>query len=103
MFPEGTISRGQPLRALSGAGRLALKVPESRIVATAVTGAVDIVRFPKRPRVRVEFFEPSGGQVQPGESAVGITKRVTAEIRSLAPPAVPGRRKKATTLRGELD
>ena len=56
VFPEGTVSRGQPLRPLSGAGRLALAVPETHVVAVAVTGAVDIVRFPKRPRVRVEFF-----------------------------------------------
>jgi 1-acyl-sn-glycerol-3-phosphate acyltransferase len=102
VFPEGTISRGKPLRALSGVGRLALTVPSSRIVATAVTGAVDIVRFPKRPRIRVEFFEPSGGQAQPGESAIGVAKRVIADIRSVAPPAVPGRRIKAAALRADL-
>jgi 1-acyl-sn-glycerol-3-phosphate acyltransferase len=61
-----------------------------------VTGAVDIVRFPKRPRVRVEFFEPESGPAQPGESPVSLTRRTMAEIRAKAPFAVPGRRKKAT-------
>src|SRR3954447_11463777 len=58
VFPEGTISHGEVMRALSGAGRLALAAPEARIVAVSVTGAVDIVRFPARPRITVEFFEP---------------------------------------------
>lgn len=95
VFPEGTVSRGRPLRPLSGAGRLALAVPDTRIVCAAVTGAVDVVRFPKRPRIRVEFFDPAGGQPRPGESAIGLTRRLTAEVRAKAPYAVPGRRKKA--------
>lgn len=103
VFPEGTISRGQQLRALSGVGRLALTVPSARLVPTTVTGAVDIVRFPKRPRIRVEFFEPSGGQPQPGESAMGISKRVMAEIRAQAPPTIPGRRKTAAAMRAKLN
>ncbi len=103
VFPEGTISRGKQLRALSGVGRLALTVPTSRIVGAAVTGAVDIARFPKRPRIRVEFFEPTGGQPQPNETAIRISKRVVAEIRCMAPPTIPGRRKKAAELRAALD
>ena len=46
VFPEGTVSRGRALRPLSGAGRLALALPDTRLVCAAVTGAVDIVRFP---------------------------------------------------------
>ena len=99
VFPEGTVSRGKALRALSGAGRLALAVPEARIVCVGVTGAVDIVRFPKRPKVRVVFFEPSGGPPRDGETAVGLTKRLMAEVRAGAPHAVPGRRKKAAEFR----
>jgi 1-acyl-sn-glycerol-3-phosphate acyltransferase len=95
VFPEGTVSRGRPLRPLSGAGRLALAVPGTQVVCAAVTGAVDIVRFPKRPRVRVEFFAPSAGQPLPGESALRLTKRAMAEIREAAPYATPGRRRKA--------
>lgn len=91
VFPEGTISKGREMRALSGAGRLALAVPDARIVAVSITGAVDIVRFPKRPRIVVEFFEPSGGQPQAGESAMGLTRRVMDEVRKKAPPAVAGR------------
>jgi 1-acyl-sn-glycerol-3-phosphate acyltransferase len=99
VFPEGTISRGLPLRARSGAGRLAQEVPGTRIVSVAVTGAVDIVRFPTRPRIRVEFFVPAGGPLQPGESAAELVTRVLAEIRDRAPVALPGRRKKAAKYR----
>jgi 1-acyl-sn-glycerol-3-phosphate acyltransferase len=99
VFPEGTVSRGRPMRALSGAGRLALAVPGARVVAVRVIGAVDIVRAPRRPRLRVEFFEPSGGQARPDETAVALTKRTMAEVRAGAPYAVPGRRKKAAEYR----
>jgi len=93
IFPEGTISAGRTLRPLSGAGRLALAVPDSHVVCAAITGVVDIARFPKRPRIRVVFFEPEGGQAQPGESAVALTKRSMAEVRRLAPYVVAGRAK----------
>lgn len=91
VFPEGTISRGEVIRPLSGAARLALAVPAARIVAVSVTGAVDIARFPFRPRIRVEFFEPADGKPQPDESPIKLTRRVMAEIRAKAPPAAAGR------------
>ena len=95
IFPEGTVSRGRTLRPLSGAGRLALAVPETRVVCVAVIGAVDLIRFPHRPRIRVEFFTPAGGPAAPNESAIAFTRRATAEIRARAPHAVPGRARKA--------
>lgn len=94
VFPEGTISRGEVMRPRSGAGRLALAVPDARIVGVAVTGSVDIVRFPRRPRLTVEFFEPADGQAHDGESAMALTRRVMAEIRERAPFAVAGRRRR---------
>ena len=99
VFPEGTISRGTLLRARSGAGRLALAVPEARIVCVTVTGTVDIIRFPKRPHVQVEFFAPTGGQARPDESASDLIVRVMAEIRARAPVAIPGRRRTAARYR----
>jgi 1-acyl-sn-glycerol-3-phosphate acyltransferase len=99
VFPEGTISRGTFLRARSGAGRLALAVPEARIVSATVTGTVDIIRAPKRPHIRVEFFAPSGGQAHPGESASELIARLMAEIRARAPITIPGRRRTATKYR----
>jgi 1-acyl-sn-glycerol-3-phosphate acyltransferase len=69
IFPEGTVSRGRALRPLSGAGRIALAVPEAPILCAAITGAVDIVRFPKRPQIRVRFFEPDPDRAREGESA----------------------------------
>jgi 1-acyl-sn-glycerol-3-phosphate acyltransferase len=92
VFPEGTISRGEVMRPRSGAGRLALAVPDARIVAATVTGSVDIVRFPRRPRLVVEFFEPAAGQARDGESAMALTRRVMEEIRERAPFAAAGRR-----------
>ncbi|HEY2160462.1 MAG TPA: lysophospholipid acyltransferase family protein [Solirubrobacteraceae bacterium] len=101
VFPEGTISRGTFLRARSGAGRLALAVPEVRIVCVTVTGTVDIIRVPTRPRISVEFFAPTGGQAQPGESASDLIVRLMAEIRARAPIAIPGRRRTAARYRAK--
>lgn len=91
VFPEGTISRGEVTRALSGAGRLALAVPQARVVAARITGAVDIVRFPTRPRIRVAFFEPADGPPREGESALVLTRRVMDEVRGQAPYVRAGR------------
>ena len=94
IFPEGTVSRGRQMRFLSGAGRLALAVPGTRVLGVRVTGAVDIVRFPLRPAIRVEFFEPASGQPRPDDSAITLTRRIMTEVRAQAPAAVPGRAKK---------
>jgi 1-acyl-sn-glycerol-3-phosphate acyltransferase len=91
VFPEGTISVGRRLRARSGIGRLALEVPEARLVCVAVQGARDFARFPKRPRIHLRFFEPASGQTDPSETAAGLSERLLAEIRALAPPVDAGR------------
>ena len=85
IFPEGTRSLGRQLRARSGAGRLAQAVPEARIVCAAVSGTVDIARFPRRPRLKVTFFEPA--PAPPSESALELSARLTAELRAIAPVA----------------
>lgn len=91
IFPEGTISVGRTLRARSGVGRLALEVPDARIVCAAVTGTPDIARFPKRPKLHVRFFEPASGQTDGSESAAEIAERLVAEIRDIAPQVDAGR------------
>lgn len=91
VFPEGTISVGRKLRGRSGIGRLALEVPEARIVCATVEGTPDIARFPKRPKVRVRFFEPASGQTDPSEAPSALSERLIAEIRALAPPVDAGR------------
>ena len=91
VFPEGTISVGRTLRARSGIGRLALEVPEARLVCAMVQGCPDIARFPKRPRIRVRFFEPASGQTDPAESPADLSQRLLDEIRALAPPVDAGR------------
>lgn len=92
VFPEGTISRGAPLRARSGFGRLAEAVPEAQIVCVATRGVVDIVRFPRRPRIEVEFFTPREGGPRPGESPADLAVRLISEIRERAPEAAAGRK-----------
>ena len=78
------------MRPLSGAGRLALAVPQARVIAARVVGAVDIARFPHRPRIVVEFFEPAAGQPAEGESAVAADQaRHAGDPRA---GAVPSRR-----------
>jgi 1-acyl-sn-glycerol-3-phosphate acyltransferase len=94
IFPEGTRSLGRELRARSGFGRLAAAVPEAEVVCVAVTGTVDIPRFPKRPRVRIKFFSPAGGRLAHGEEAAALAVRLLEEIRGHAPIAVAGRRRK---------
>ena len=81
VFPEGTRSRGRELRARSGFGRLAQAVPEARILCVAIEGTVDIARFPKRPRIRVHFFEPAEGGLKENEGPVELSARLLAEIR----------------------
>jgi len=91
IFLEGTRSNGRPLRARSGLGRIAQAVPEAQIVCATVQGTVDLVRFPKRPRLQVRFFQPARGGLTAGESAGELTARLLAEIRASAPVIAYGR------------
>jgi 1-acyl-sn-glycerol-3-phosphate acyltransferase len=93
VFPEGTRSRGKVLRARSGIGRLALEVPEAKLVCVAIEGTSDLTGFPKRPKLRIRFFEPAGGQAQPGEGAGELAVRLLAEIRALVPPSISARKR----------
>src|SRR3954469_1315234 len=96
VFPEGTRSLGRTLRARSGVGRLAEAVPEAEVVCCTVTGTTDIAHFPKRrPKIRVRFFKPVGGGLQPGESAADLGVRLLEEIRADAPISAAGGRKKS--------
>jgi 1-acyl-sn-glycerol-3-phosphate acyltransferase len=99
VFPEGTRSLGCELRARSGVGRLAEAVPEATVVCVRTNGTVDVVRFPTRPTVTVEFYRPRDGQLRPGESAADFADRLVAELREGAPREIPGRRKTASKLR----
>lgn len=85
VFPEGTLSRGTNLRAKRGVSRLARACPGVPVVLIAVTGGTDLKRFPKRPRVTVEFFEPATGQPRPGEDDQDLAQRLLDEIRVKAP------------------
>lgn len=93
VFPEGTRSRGKALRARSGVGRLALEVPEAKLVCVAIEGTTGYTRFPRRPRISTRFFEPTGGQARPGEEPAELAARILAEIRELVPPVSLGRKR----------
>lgn len=93
VFPEGTRSRGEVLRARSGVGRLALEVPEAKLVCVAIEGTADLTGFPRRPRLRASFFAPASGQAQPGEEPGEIASRLLAEIRERVPPAISFRKR----------
>lgn len=93
VFPEGTRSRGEVLRPRSGVGRLALEVPEAKLVCVAIEGTSELTGFPRRPRLRTRFFEPSGGQAQPGEAPGEIAARLLAEIRAQVPPSISFRKR----------
>jgi 1-acyl-sn-glycerol-3-phosphate acyltransferase len=96
VFPEGTRSRGKVLRARSGLGRLALEVPEAHVTLVAIEGTSDLTGFPRRPRIRVRFFDPAGGQPRPDEDPAELSARLLAEIRALVPPSISYRKRAAT-------
>lgn len=93
VFPEGTRSRGKVLRARSGLGRLALEVPEAHVSLVAIEGTSDLTGFPRRPRIRVRFFDPVGGQPRPDEDPAELSARLLAEIRALVPPSISYRKR----------
>lgn len=93
VFPEGTRSRGEVLRARSGVGRLALEVPEAKLVCVAIQGTSDMTGFPRRPRLRTRFFEPAGGQARPGEEPAELAARLVAEIRETVAPSISFRKR----------
>jgi 1-acyl-sn-glycerol-3-phosphate acyltransferase len=93
VFPEGTRSRGEVLRPRSGLGRLALEVPEAKLVCVAIEGTSDMTGFPRRPRLRTRFFEPAGGQARPDEEPGEISARLIGEIRESVPPSISFRKR----------
>lgn len=91
VFPEGTRSKGRTMRARSGVGRLALEVPEAHVSCVAVSGTADLTGFPRRPRIKIRFFDPSGGQPRADEDPGDLSARLLAEIRAISPPIAPFR------------
>ncbi len=93
VFPEGTRSRGKVLRARSGVGRLALEVPEAHVTLVTIEGTSDLTGFPRRPRLRIAFFDPAGGQPRPDEDPGELSARLLAEIRAKVPPSTSYRKR----------
>ncbi|MDX6623777.1 MAG: 1-acyl-sn-glycerol-3-phosphate acyltransferase [Solirubrobacterales bacterium] len=93
VFPEGTRSRGKELRARSGVARLALEVPEAHVSLVAVEGTSDLTGFPRRPRIKVRFFDPAGGQPQAGDDPGELAASWLAELRALVAPTISYRKR----------
>lgn len=93
VFPEGTRSRGKELRARSGVARLALEVPEAHVTLVAIEGTSDLTGFPRRPRIKVRFFDPAGGQPQPGDDPGELAAGWLAELRALVAPTISYRKR----------
>ena len=91
VFPEGKLSNGERLRARTGVARLAAEAPGTRVVLCAVAGTTDYARFPLRPRVTVDLFEPEGGQPRPDEDPQDLATRLLDELRARVPPTQAGR------------
>ena len=62
------------------------------MVLAAVEGTTDFVRFPRRPRVTVTFFEPAGGRPRPDEEPAAVAARLLDELRERVPPVPAGRK-----------
>ncbi len=92
IFPEGGLSWGEPVRARSGVGVLAVRCPAARVVLCAVKGTTDYVRWPRRPRVVVRFMRPESGQPRPGEDPTALAARLLKDLRDVAPVTPAGRR-----------
>lgn len=90
IFPEGKLSRGESLRARTGVARLAAACPEARIVLCTVGGATDFARFPKRPRVDVQFLVPAA-LPSPSEAPQDFATALLIELRRCVPPQQAGR------------
>src|ERR1700743_1221179 len=93
VFPEGTRSKGREMRARSGVGRLALEVPEAHVSCVAVSGTADLTGFPRRPKIKVRFFDPAGGQPRADEDPGELSARLLAEIRAITPPVISYRKR----------
>ena len=93
VFPEGTRSKGREMRARSGVGRLALEVPEAHVTCVAVSGTADLTGFPRRPKIKVRFFDPAGGQPRADEDPGELSARLLAEIRAISPPTISYRKR----------
>jgi 1-acyl-sn-glycerol-3-phosphate acyltransferase len=93
VFPEGTRSRGKVLRARSGIGRLALEVPEAHVSMVAIEGTSDLTGFPRRPSIRITFFDPAGGQPRPDEDPGDLSARLLAEVRAISSPTISYRKR----------
>ena len=91
IFPEGGLSHGRRVRAHNGVARLVHAVPEAEIILVAVTGGTDLVRFPRRPSVRVELFRPPDFLAAAGEDHAAFAAALLDEIRTRVPPVAAGR------------
>ncbi len=95
IFPEGGLSQGRRVRARTGVSRIIRDSPGAQIVLVAVIGGTDLVRFPRRPRLRVELFRPTVDVDWAREDHAALAARLLEEIRRRVPPVPAGRHPRA--------
>ena len=91
IFPEGRLSRGANVRARSGAARLIHACPHTTVVLAAVSGGTDLVRFPRRPILKVELFAPRANPTGHSETNAELAQALLRQIRERVPPVAAGR------------
>jgi len=92
IFPEGRLSRGAHVRARSGVARLIQACPPTTVVLAAVSGGTDLIRFPRRPMLKVELFAPRARPGASSETSAEFAQALLDQIRDRVPPTPAGRR-----------
>ena len=104
MAPVGTATfrpvLGMPVNGPSPTRRSALLVTTAAYADTQlawlrppVSGTADLTGFPRRPHIKVRFFDPAGGQPRPDEDPGDLSARLLAEIRAITPPVISYRKR----------
>ncbi len=68
-------------------------MPEAHVTLVAIEGTTELTSFPRRPRLRIRFFNPVGGQPRPDEDPGDLSARLLSEIRELVPPSLSYRKR----------
>ncbi len=92
IFPEGRLSRGAQVHARSGAARLIRACPQTTVVLAAVSGGTDLIRFPRRPLLKVELFAPRTAPGAHSGTDAELAQALLEQIRERVPPAPAGRK-----------
>ena len=95
IFPEGRLSRGAHVRAHSGVARLMQACPQTTVVLAAVSGGTDLIRFPRRPILKLELFAACSIPTAQSGTNAELAEALLRQIRERVPPVPSGRSPRA--------